>query len=93
MSYVLIIHEVESYSAWKDIFDRAADLRKKAGEISYQLLRDYRDPNLIVHLSKWEILDNAKKFFESPELVRIRAEAGVKSPKFIYLDQIEQALL
>ena len=39
MQYVLIIHEVESYPAWKAIFDQAVDIRKSAGEISYQLLR------------------------------------------------------
>ena len=39
MQYVLIIHEVEAYPAWKVVFDQAADLRKRAGEISYQLLR------------------------------------------------------
>ena len=39
MQHVLIIHEVESYPAWKAVFDQAADIRKLAGEISYQLLR------------------------------------------------------
>lgn len=38
MAHVLIIHEVEAYSTWKAVFDQAADLRKGAGEISYQLL-------------------------------------------------------
>lgn len=27
--------------------------------------------------------------FESPRLVQIRKEAGVKAPEFIYLDEIE----
>ncbi|MEK7322277.1 MAG: antibiotic biosynthesis monooxygenase, partial [Pseudomonadota bacterium] len=31
MHYVLIIHEVEAYPAWKAIFDQAADIRKRAG--------------------------------------------------------------
>jgi hypothetical protein len=37
MQYVLIIHEVETYTAWKAVFDQAAGIRKQAGEISYQL--------------------------------------------------------
>ena len=28
MEYVLIIHEVEDYDAWKEIFDNAASIRK-----------------------------------------------------------------
>ncbi|WP_411870199.1 antibiotic biosynthesis monooxygenase [Vulcanococcus limneticus] len=93
MPYVLILHEVASYPAWKLIFDQAADVRKQAGEISYQLFRHDTDANSIVHFSQWSSLDGARRFFESPELVEIRTRAGVKAPHFLYLDQIEQGVL
>lgn len=93
MQHVLIIHEVESYPVWKVIFDRAAKIRKDAGEISYQLLRYDADRNNIVHFSVWSSLANARRFFESPELVEIRKEAGVKAPDFIYLEEIERGIL
>lgn len=89
MPHVLIIHEVEAYPAWKAIFDQAAGIRKAAGELRYQLLRYDRDANRIVHCSEWSSLDHARRFFESPELVAIRKTAGVKSPEFLYLDEIE----
>ena len=93
MQYVLIIHEVESYPAWKAVFDQASAIRKTAGEISYQLLRYDNDANNIVHFSAWSSLDNARRFFESPELVEIRKNAGVKAPEFIYLHAIEHGTL
>ncbi len=93
MHHVLIIHEVESYPAWKAIFDQAAGIRKAAGEISYQLLRYDTDANRIVHFSKWSSLDNARRFFESDELVEIRRKAGVKAPEFIYLQALESGEL
>ena len=93
MQYVLIIHEVVDYPAWKQIFDNAADIRKQAGEISYQVLKYENDANRIVHFSAWTSIAAAKRFFESPQLVKIRAEAGVKSPDFIYLEQIESGIL
>ncbi len=93
MQYVLIIHEVEDYEAWKQIFDNASDIRREAGERAYQVFKYENDPNKVVHLSSWISIDAAKRFFESPKLVRIRAEAGVKSPDFIYLDQIESGTL
>lgn len=93
MQHVLIIHEVESYSAWKVVFDQAAGIRKEAGEISYQLLRYDTDANAIVHFSVWNSLDNARRFFESPVLVEIRKQAGVKAPDFIYLEEIERGIL
>jgi len=57
------------------------------------VLKYQNDPNKIVHFSAWTSLADARRFFESPELVRIRAEAGVKSPDFVYLDQIESGTL
>ena len=93
MQYVLIIHEVADYPAWKKIFDGAAGIRKDAGERSYQVLKYEHNPNKIVHFSEWTSIADAKKFFESPRLVKIRADAGVKAPDFIYLDQIEAGTL
>lgn len=89
MIHVLIIHEVEDYETWKKVFDNAADIRKKAGERSYQVLKYESEPNRIVHFSVWTSTNDAKAFFESPELVKIREMAGVKVPEFIYLEQIE----
>ncbi len=93
MQYVLIIHQVKDYLAWKAIFDQASNMRKSAGEISYQVLKYDNDANKIVHFSVWSSLDNARQFFESPELVQIRKDAGVESPEFIYLEEIEKGVL
>jgi len=93
MQHVLIIHEVDAYPAWKTVFDQAADIRKNAGEISYQLLRYDNDANNIVHFSAWSSLENARRFFESDELVAIRQQAGVKAPEFIYLHELERGVL
>ena len=93
MQYVLIIHEVEDYPAWKKVFDGAAGIRKEAGERSYQVLKFERDANKIVHFSAWTSIADAKAFFESPRLVQIRKDAGVKSPEFQYLDLLESGSL
>ena len=93
MQHVLIIHEVADYSAWKLVFDGAAQIRKEAGERSYQLLRYENEPRRIVHFSAWVSIAAAKAFFDSPRLVKIRQEAGVHAPEFIYLDQLEAGTL
>jgi len=89
LPHVLIIHEVADYLAWKKVFDAAAGIRREAGERSYHLLRYEHEPERIVHFSAWTSLADARRFFESPRLVRIREEAGVRAPEFIYLQQIE----
>ena len=93
MQHVLIIHEVADYLAWKKVFDGAAGIRKEAGERSYQVLKYETDANKIVHFSAWTSIAEAKAFFESPRLVKIRQEAGVKAPEFIYLEQLEAGTL
>ena len=93
MQYVLIIHEVDSYPEWQKGFDRAAVLRKEAGEIEYQVLKYENENNKIVHFSKWVSLEKAKAFFESEEVAEIRRKLGVKMPEFIYLDELEKGVL
>jgi quinol monooxygenase YgiN len=93
MPHVLIIHEVEDYQAWKKIFDNATTIRKEAGEIHYQVLKYEDNLNKIVHFSAWKSIADAKLFFESPQLIQIRIDAGVKSPEFIYLEQLESGIL
>ncbi|MDQ8043336.1 MAG: antibiotic biosynthesis monooxygenase [Solirubrobacteraceae bacterium] len=93
MSWVLIVHEVDDYAAWKQVFDDAAGIRKAAGERRFQLLRDHADPNLVVHHSEWSSVADARAFFESPELVQIRLDAGVKAPDFHYLEELETGTL
>lgn len=75
------------------MFDSAAGIRKEAGERSYQLLRYENDANRIVHFSAWTSIADARAFFESPRLVQIRKDAGVKAPEFIYLDALESGTL
>jgi quinol monooxygenase YgiN len=93
LQHVLILHHVADYAAWKKVFDAAAGIRKAAGERTWQVLHLQNDPNRIVHFSTWTSHEAARAFFESPELVRIRAEAGVESPEFIYLQELEAGTL
>ncbi len=93
MPYVLIIHAVRDYEAWKQVFDAAATLRREAGERRYQVLRDAGDANHIVHFSEWVSHEQARAFFESPQLVEIRRRAGVEAPQFLYLHELEAGTL
>lgn len=91
--FVLIIHEVEDYAAWKVVFDDAAGIRYEAGERSFQVLRDHGDPNRVIHFSQWTSAEAARRFFESERLVEIRKRAGVKAPEFVYLTEADAGTL
>ena len=93
MQFVLIIHEVENYSDWKIGFDKASNIRKSAGELEYQVLTYVNEPNRVVHFSQWQSHAKAKAFFESETVANIRKKLGVKTPEFIYLNQVEAGRL
>ena len=93
MCFVLITHDVADYAAWKIGFDAAANKRKTAGEIEYQLLHERDDKNQIVHFSRWQSYARAKAFFESDEIRNLRIELGVTEPTFVYLNELEQGVL
>lgn len=93
MPSVLIIHEVADYAAWKEAFDRAAGIRREAGEISYDLLRFDNDADKVVHFSEWTNLAAARGFFQSETVAQIRRDAGVKEPEFCYLERLERGVL
>lgn len=93
MAHVLIIHAVRDYAAWKCVFDAAAAMRKAAGERRYQLLHADGDSHQVVHWSRWTSVADARAFFESPELVEIRRQAGVEAPGFHYLHSLEEGVL
>jgi heme-degrading monooxygenase HmoA len=93
MPTVLIVHHVDDYGAWKAAFDKAAGLRKAAGEISFDLLRFADDANRVVHFSEWTSLEAARQFFQSDEVAEIRRKAGVHEPQFCYLERLESGVL
>ena len=91
--YVLIVHDVADYPAWKQVFDDAAVIRREAGELSFQILSDQSRPDRIVHFSRWTSCAAARAFFESPRLVEIRQQAGVHAPEFVYLTERDSGVL
>lgn len=92
MPHVLILHNVDDCAAWNVVFDAAADIRRDAGERHDQVLRDECDPTRVVQVSAWPSLADARRFFQSPRWVRLRAETGVRAPEFIRLHMTEEGL-
>jgi heme-degrading monooxygenase HmoA len=86
---VVVIHHVEDYQRWREAFDAAEPLRVAGGELAFEVLQADDDPTLVVHIATWSSLADARRFFESPEVVAIRASAGVSAPDFHYLHRRE----
>jgi antibiotic biosynthesis monooxygenase (ABM) superfamily enzyme len=88
MAYMFVRQNVRDYEAWKSAFDSAKDLRKRAGEKSYQILRQGNGSNEVVALFAWDNLENARKYASSPELKAAMEKAGVTGkPEILFLEE------
>jgi quinol monooxygenase YgiN len=88
MATTLIQHKIKDYSEWKKVFDSVAGIRTSSGELSAQVYRDASDPNSITVLNKWNSMENAKKFVQSPELKTAMEKAGVVGqPNVTFLNE------
>lgn len=80
MAGMLIQHKVNDFATWKKVFEANSGLRKSGGELSHEIFQDASDPNRVTVINKWNSLENAQKFAQSPELKAAMAEAGVAGP-------------
>ena len=76
--------KVKDFQAWKKVFDEAADLRASFAGGADQVFQDDSDPNTFIAIIKWDTLENAKKYAQSPELKATMEKAGVVGPPTVY---------
>ncbi len=90
MPYILVTrHKVEDFAKWKAEFDGDTEMRKGAGEKSYQIFRTDDDPNSLAILFEWDNLDNARKFMQSEELREKMQQAGIiGQPDIYFLEEV-----
>jgi quinol monooxygenase YgiN len=84
MASMLVQHKVKDFTEWKMVYDSVEDLRKSNGELSDNIYRDASDPNSLTIIFKWNSLENAQKYAQSPELKAAMEKAGVDGPPKIY---------
>jgi quinol monooxygenase YgiN len=84
MASMLVQHSVKDFAVWKKMYDSVADLRASSGELSDQVYRDASDPNKLTAIFKWDSLENAQKYANSPELKAAMEKAGVEGPPNIF---------
>jgi quinol monooxygenase YgiN len=94
MTYLTVQHKVKDYNAWKKTFDNFEDTRRSGGERSYRIMRTEDDPNNLYVMFEWDSPENARSFFQSPELKDAMERAGVvDKPKINYFSQLDEGKL
>jgi quinol monooxygenase YgiN len=84
MATMLVQHKVKDFAEWKKVYDSLVDLRKSNGELSDSIYRDESDPNSLTIVFKWDSMENAQKYAQSPDLKAAMEKAGVNGPPKIH---------
>ena len=77
MPYLLIRQNVADYEQWKSAFDSLSVTRQANGSRGGQLFRNASDPNELVVLLEWDVLEKAHQYAQSEELREVMQRAGV----------------
>ena len=90
MPALLIRHRVEDYAAWKAAFDQHAAARRANGSQGGRLFCNASDPNEVVVLLAWDVLERAQLFADSDDLREAMAQAGVADrPDIWFLEETD----
>ena len=82
--------KVENYEQWKKGYDASLELRKAAGEISFQVLRNVDDPNTVTVLSVQESAEQVQAFMDSPDLkARMKAAGVTKMGQMLIMEEMD----
>jgi heme-degrading monooxygenase HmoA len=88
MAGMLVQHKVKDFPNWKKVYDAQAELRVSSGMLSDQIYRDASDQNQLIVIFKWDSVENAQKFAQSPELKAAMEKAGVEGrPTINFLNE------
>ena len=85
MPTLLIRLKVKDYAAWKAAFDQHASARRANGSRGGRLFRNAADPNEVVVLLAWDLLDRAHLFADSDDLRESMDRAGVADRPDIWI--------
>jgi heme-degrading monooxygenase HmoA len=77
MSFVIVKHKVADYARWKAIFDADSANRQAGGSRGGQLFRSASDPNELVVLLEWDLLETARQYAQSEDFHEVMQRAGV----------------
>lgn len=82
MATTFVQHHVADYDAWRKVYDGVADLQRAGGVTEEAVYRGAEDPNSVLVTHRFGTADEARAFFQNPELRQAMADAGVDMGSF-----------
>ena len=76
---IMARHQVQDYSAWREVFDGAEHIRQQCGHLGAEVLTAPGNKNDILVIARFPTLEDAQGFAGSSELREAMSRAGVTS--------------
>jgi heme-degrading monooxygenase HmoA len=77
MATVYVLHRVEDYGRWREVYDSVGEIQKTGGVLDDAVFRAEGDPNNVLVMHRFGSLDAARAYFENPQVADAIREAGV----------------
>lgn len=91
MTYLFGNSSVEDFESWQSTFHKNESYRTEHGERGYQIFQSVVDPNEVTVLFEWDDHEDPLAFFESEEMRKRMAEAGLKGrPDMTVVELVDQ---
>lgn len=90
MATVAVLHKVNDYEAWKQVFDEHGENRQKYGCTGHRVCRAADDDLNILVLTEWPSMEAAQAWAADPSLREAMGRAGVAgAPRIEFFEQLE----
>lgn len=87
MAISLILHHVEDFDAWREVYDSVAPMQAAGGVISESVHRMAGDPDNVLVIHEFDSVATAQAFFANPDLKAAMLQGGVKDePRIEFYD-------
>jgi uncharacterized protein (DUF1330 family) len=78
MAITLVLHRVNDYDAFREVYDSVAPMQAAGGVIAESVHRMVGDPDNVLVIHEFNSVETAREFFANPELRDAMVRGGVK---------------
>jgi heme-degrading monooxygenase HmoA len=82
MTTTFVRHHVADYDAWRRVYDSVAGLQRDGGVTDKAVYRAADDADDVLVMHRFDSAEQARAFFENPDLRAAMQEAGVDMSTF-----------
>ena len=93
VTHMHVAFRVQDYDRWKVGYDESVEQRKASGEVSFRVLRDVNDSNVVTVMSEQRSAERVQAFLDSPDLKERMKAAGIVEPgRMLLLEETDQGV-